>query len=337
MGPGEFAALGAAWFWACSSILWGRVHLSSLELNFFKNLYGSLVLLLHLAAVSLLAGTTLLVADREAWGWLAASGLTGIVIGDTVYFRSIQILGPRRALVVASTAPLFAAALGWIFLGEILVPMQILGIFLAVSAVMAVVAERVAHDDTPGMMPGRYSLGITLGLLGGFCQAAGAVLARRGMVECPPLEATLIRLLVALTATAVVVMVRGRVKNRMAKIFRREHLRLLIPAATLGTWLGIWLSQVALKNSPVATATTLMSMCPLFAIPMVWMMYRIRTTAASIAWTVLAVAGIGIVVCNDPNLRSQGNGTPVETPLTWRDQAVSGQTSGSPRNSRHWR
>ncbi len=103
MGTGELAALTAAALWAVSSLFYGRTPLSAWQINFGKNLLASVILSIHLAIATGLAGRPMFAADRNTWLLLAVSSLIGIVIGDTFYFRSLQILGPRRALIVAMT------------------------------------------------------------------------------------------------------------------------------------------------------------------------------------------------------------------------------------------
>ena len=70
----------------------------------------------------------------------------------------------------------------------------------------------------------------------------------------------------------------------------------LLMATTLGTWLGIWFSQIAYNHSEVAVAQTLLSTCPLFAIPIVWYLHKHRVTSYSIIGTIIALVGIALVV-----------------------------------------
>ena len=85
-GSGEMAALAAAALWACSSLFYSKVRLTAWQINFGKNVLASGILLLHLSLQSLFLDTPLLSVDRRAAFWLVLSSLTGIVIGDTLYF-----------------------------------------------------------------------------------------------------------------------------------------------------------------------------------------------------------------------------------------------------------
>ncbi len=238
----------------------------------------------------------------ESWVWLSLSGLVGVVIGDTLYFRSLQILGPRRALIMATTGPIFSAALGWIFLRESLLFWGLMGVLMTVGGVIVVVADRKAINEAPGLMPGRIRVGVLTGIGGAVCQAVGGVFSKLGMRDsegleiCNALEATFIRLLIAAIATTGFVILRKQFLSMARRVVEKETIRPLLLATTLGTWLGIWFSQIAYNHSEIAVAQTLLSTCPLFAIPIVWYLHRHRVTSYSIVGTIIALVGIALVV-----------------------------------------
>jgi len=296
MGIGEWAALGAAFLWTVSSLLWGKIHLSALGLNLSKNVVGSAILLIHLVVFGLLSGQAIFRADTTAWGWLGASALVGIVLGDTFYFRCIQIMGARQALMLATTAPLFAATLGWRYLHESISLWMIIGISMTVTGLIAVVAGRKRAIESPGLLPGSRYVGVLFGILAAVCQAIGAVFSKIGMESCDPLEATFIRLFVSLVITLAIVLGQGRIRIIYGRVSKPDVLKFLIPATAVGTWLGIWLSQVAFKFSDVAVATTLQATSPLFAIPIVYFFLGLRTTLIAFLGTMLAIVGVYLVV-----------------------------------------
>jgi drug/metabolite transporter (DMT)-like permease len=302
MGMGEWAALAAALMWTCSSMIWGRINLPALTLNFFKNWIGVVLILIHMAVLVAMGRLEFFSAPAQSWRWLAISGVVGIVIGDTFYFRSLQILGPRKALMVATTAPLFSAVLASLLLNESLAFTAMLGVVMTVAGVVIVVADRKAAKEAPGLMPGKASLGAVLGVLGAICQSVGGVFSKKGMVNadgepiCNAVEATFIRLFVAAIATAVLVMIAKKARAHLSKGIKPEMLRFLIPATALGTWLGIWLSQIAYQKADVAIAQTLLATCPLFAIPIVWYSHKQRVTALAFLGTAISILGIYLTV-----------------------------------------
>ncbi len=277
-------------------MLWGRLKLSALTLNQFKNVFGCVLIGGHLLVAGLMAGTLTFTTSSTAWGWLTLSGLIGIVVGDTFYFRSLQILGPRRALIVACFSPLFAVALGGQYLGELPSASVSAGILLTMISVIAVVSDRKANAESPGLMPGSLTAGVLFGIGGAFCQAIGGLFSTLGMTECSPLEATLIRLLAAAIITSMWMFIRTRKQNQFLHGFTKANLRFLIPATAIGTWLGIWLSQVAYQGGNLAVIQTLLSTCPLFAIPVIWLADGHKVSRQAIIGTAFALLGIWLTV-----------------------------------------
>ncbi len=319
MGLGELAALSAAFLWTCSSMFWGKIDLSAMGLNLCKNVIGSALILLHMLALFFVADRALFQAPISSWTWLGISGLIGVVIGDTFYFRSLQILGPRRALMMSTTAPLFSAGLGFVLLGEDLHFFALVGIVITISGVLIVIRDRKAGNEAPGLHPGAVQLGVLSGIGGSACQAIGSVFAKKGMLAadgtdvCDPVEATFIRLLISAVATIVIVALSKKLFVYGKQSLNWKTLKLLIPATAIGTWIGIWLSQIAFRSSDVAIAQTLLATCPLFAIPVVWIVHRQRVTPIAIFGTVIALIGIFLTVFDFNEPSSSGPSTDAQS------------------------
>lgn len=312
MGIGESAALSAAFLWTLSSFLWGRINLKAIELNTAKNLIGVGLIGLHIVVLSLFffgtetaAGTDEIAsigfqfrASTTAWCWLGLSGIVGIVIGDTFFFRSLQILGPRRALMMATFSPLFAVAISWVILGEALLPLQIVGILTTAVGIVIVISERRGRQEALDLYPGTIRAGVLLGLGAACCQAAGGAISKMGMNvdDCSALEASLIRMIFAAVGTLLILALRRKIQEFFKGVVQWKELRKILLASAIGTWLGIWLSQVAFKETQVGIAQTLLSTSPLFAIPLVRIIQGHKASALAVAGTLVAVLGIALAV-----------------------------------------
>ncbi len=187
-------------------------------------------------------------------------------------------------------------------LGEFLTSWAIAGIGMTIGGVFVVVADRRAQQESPGLMPGRIRIGVLTGIGGTISQAIGGVFSKLGMRNgegleiCDPAETTLIRLLVSAVVSIAIVRYRNELRAIGKKALEPATIRLLIPATALGTWLGIWMSQVAYNHTIVAVAQTLLATCPIFAIPIVWMVDKHKVTYYSVIGTLIAVLGIALVV-----------------------------------------
>ncbi len=325
---GELAALTAAMLWAIASVVYARVGktLSPLVLNLVKGL----------VAIALLLGTALALqrpfpeVEFQSIGFLALSGVVGIGLGDTFFFRSLTLLGPRRALLLESLAPPLSALLALIFLQEVLAIANVFGIFLTVGGVTWAVSERLppensalensapedsASEDSasetlisknlvssPSPKPQNLLLGIGYGLLAAIGQASGAVLSRAALADTTmdPLWSSLIRLGAGAVLLSLWLVISGRslAPRSLGEAGSLPRPRLswrtlgvVAIAAFLGTYLAIWLQQVSLKFAPAGIAQALTSTSQLFVMPLaVWMGDRLSLRA--ILGVAIALAGI---------------------------------------------
>lgn len=296
MGIGETAALAAAALWAVSSLLYAKTRLTAWGMNLAKMVIATAIVLVQLLIVAAVNGTSAFTASPEAWGWLTISGLIGLTIGDTCYFRSLQILGARKCLIVTTTAPVFAALLGWLVLEEVLLMVSVVGIGVTLLGIIAVVSERSRHQESPGLYPGSQKMGVVLGLAASVCQALGALASKIGMADCGPLEGSLLRMLTGSLLTLVVVCWRKELRTTTQAVLRKDVMKSLLPATVCGTWLGIWFSMIAIEETSIGIAQTLMSTSPLFVIPLVRVLYGHTISMRAAVASVVAVSGIVLIM-----------------------------------------
>ncbi|MGB3137288.1 MAG: DMT family transporter [Nodosilinea sp.] len=288
---GEIAALVAACLWAAATVMFGRLGkaLSPLGLNLAK---GAIALALLTATLALLRqGSAGL--DRQAIGLLALSGGVGIGCGDTAYFAAINRLGPRRALLLETLAAPIAALMALVFLKEALGVQAWLGIALTLIGVVWVIAERVPESSGPV----RDYRGIIYGVLAAVGQATGAVMSRAVLADTAvtPLWSSLLRLVGGGLVILTILQSQGSVATALRPLRSPRLLAGVALAAVLGTYLAIYLQQMALKYAPTGIAQALTSTSPLFVLPMAAALGD-RISLRAVAGAVVALAGIAILV-----------------------------------------
>lgn len=134
-------------------------------------------------------------AESSRWFWLSLSGIIGLSLGDAFLFQSLISVGPRLGTLLLSLAPIFGSVIAWIFFGEILSPLQITGIVLALAGIAWVV---LSHKEPPDTPHGHTRSGVLFGVLAGLGQAVGLVLSKQGMFgDFSPFQANAIRMLAA--------------------------------------------------------------------------------------------------------------------------------------------
>ena len=290
---GELAGLGAALAWATASLIFSRVPAPATAMNFFKNVASSLVLLVVL--MTLAGGGAPVPFDADAWMWLLGSAVVGIVIGDTAYFRSLQILGARRSLMLTLLSPLFAAVLGVIFLDEILAPAAWGAMSVVIAGVIVVINERGTTSESAGHFPGSVTSGVLYGAVGAAAQALGVVWSKEGIAALPgedTLQATFVRLICSSAVLFAIALPRRQLGGWVMLFFRAGLWRPLLPASLVGTCLGIWLSLVAAKHTEVGIAATLTSLTPVFVLPLVAIFLKQRVTLRAVVGALVAICGV---------------------------------------------
>ena len=301
MGIQEAAALLAAFLWTIGTLIYGKVDLTAWQINLSKNTIATICLIVHLSIAGWLTSTLPMQLGWWSWVCLGLSGFVGIVIGDTFYFRCLQILGARRALVLATTSPVFAVFSGYWILGEALSWAALSLIPLVVIGLVVVILDRKSDREAPGLFPGSLKVGVLAGVGSAICQAIGLAFSKIAMnADCSPLEASLGRIGIALLCAATISLSRGTLVESYRKVLKWQQIRFVVPAAMMGAYIGIWLSQIAIEGNQIGIAQTLLSTSPLFAIPVVWIVLKQKPTSQAVVGTLIAVAGIvGLVFADD--------------------------------------
>lgn len=289
---GELAALTAACLWAVASVVYSAVgvHVPPRELNLIKG-----VLALAMLGLTLLAGRDAIPSSEAlALGLLLLSGAIGIGLGDTAYFEALSHLGARRTLLLGMLAPPMAALLALVILRESLSLAAWLGILATVLGVTWVVTERVPGSSE---VPGHLKRGVAFGSLAALAQASGAVLSHAALVQTSisPLLGASLRMAAGVLMLVVWMALARQPVGRWLKAGRSNQLwgRLLFAVLT-GTYLAVWLQQVALKHTSAGVAQTLLATSPLFVLPFAaWKGERI--TARAVVGVVVALSGIGLL------------------------------------------
>ncbi|MDV3352221.1 DMT family transporter [Leptolyngbyaceae cyanobacterium CCMR0082] len=291
MFQGEIAALSAAGLWAFATLMFGRLgkQLSPLVLNLIKGSMAIGFIVLTLAVrqqllASLPMGSVVL---------LLISGVVGIGLGDTAYFATVNTLGARQALLLEMLAPPMAALMSLVFLQEQLSALACLGMGLTLAGIIWVVSERSPQVQST-RSKAAITRGILLGIMAALGQSIGSVLSRAALADTAvdPLWSSLLRLSAGLVCIGGLLLWR-----RQEQVFMRPSGRLLggvAIAAFFGTYLAIWLQQVALKYSPAGIAQSLLATSPIMVIPMALVIGE-RVTVRAVCGAIVALVGVWLL------------------------------------------
>jgi drug/metabolite transporter (DMT)-like permease len=292
---GEAAALLTAFCWAGSSLFFtnaGRL-VGSVVVNRMRLILA--VVLLMTAHLVLLGRVLPLDADLERWLWLGASGISGLVLGDSALFQAFVLIGPRLVTLIMSLVPVVSALIAWFFLGEQLQWVETVGILITVTGIVLVVGERGNSSRTIGRK--QYLIGVAFGLLGVVGQSVGMVLAKRGLVgDYPVLSGVLLRMITAMVVMWLLTLLGGRGLTTLRAVSgSKQALRSIIGGSIIGPFLGVWLSLVAIQSTYVGIASTLMALTPIIMLPVVKWGFKEDVSRWAVGGTLVSLAGVAII------------------------------------------
>lgn len=306
---GSMAGLTTSLLWTATALFFASAgrRIGPTKVNAFRI---ALAILLHLITLRLITGVWLPEVTQRQVLYLGLSGIIGLTIGDQALFTALVDIGPRLSMMIMTTSPLFAAAFGWLVLGEMLSGWACIGIAMTVGGVGWVVLER----KTPGhgFAPSLYGRGIALAFLAAACQAGGLLLSKQGIghgwlaseQHLSPQAATLIRMVFAGVGMVPILLIRVyRMRRRRSagtqpKRVGSLKIGLLLTAcgSIVGPYLGVWMSLVASDRVPLGIAQTLCSLPPLFILPFVVVFYKERVSPRGMLGALVAVGGAAVLV-----------------------------------------
>ena len=302
---GELAALGTAFFWAFTAIFFSKASKRAGAFN--VNKVRLLMAVLIYAIVLLILEGSLFHQDLNSSQlfWLGLSGFIGLVLGDLCIFKALVIIGPRLTTLIFSTTPIMTTIIAWVFLGERLGILDVLGITVTVAGVSWIVLEgrpdiqerlefSKKHADS-----GSYQKGVILALGASLGQAIGLVLAKQGMSnagsEIDPMLASFVRMLFATVIIWLISAFRGKLAESAAIFKSKETLKLTLGGSICGPFLGVWLSLLALNYISTGVAATLNATVPIMVIPLMFILYQEKTSVRALAGALIAVLGVALL------------------------------------------
>jgi drug/metabolite transporter (DMT)-like permease len=292
---GELAALTTAALFGVSSTFFtlsGR-RVGPTNVNRARLLVASLLACgLHRASQGVFLP---LEAPPASWAWLGLSGIIGLAAGDALLFRAYVRIGPALSMLVFALAPVIAALLSWPLLGETLTATEWCGIALTITGIAWVVSERRRRSFVSGEK--HYASGILFAVGGALGQALGLITAKLGLsLGVLAQSANLMRLIAAaLTVWIGAILTGGAIRTLGALEGDRRASTFVVAGSVAGPLCGVWLSLVAIERAPVGVASTLMSLTPIFLLPVGRMVFGEPITYRAIAGTLIALSGAALL------------------------------------------
>jgi len=248
---GEALSILTAIVWAFAVTLFKKsgesVH--PLALNAFKNLLAIILLAFTIWA---LGQRLLFPAPAATYTILILSGAIGIGIGDTLFFKSLNLLGAGLTGIVVCLYSPFIILFSFLWLNETLTIVQLFGAMLIVSAILITsVRHRVSHITATIIVRG-----ILYGLIASAAMAIGVVLMKPLLGVYPVVWVAEIRLLGGMIVLVLVLLFHSRRKSILDSLLRTRNWQYTLSGSFFGAYLAmiIWIAGIKYTQASIASA-----------------------------------------------------------------------------------
>ena len=298
---GELISIGVAFSWTATALLseFGSKRLGNLTLNVLRMamaLAFSEVLFLVVTG-SLLPGG----ASTEAIGWMLLSGLVGYVIGDFCLFQCYIIIGSRYGQLFMTLAPLSAAWMAWVTLGQQMKAMSIVAMLVTLAGIGISVLGRGEHHKVSLKLPLN---GVLFAIAAAVCQGVGLVLSKIGMdyyepsATMPdwlvPFSANFFRCVAGIVGFFTLLLLRDGIGPLREALHDRKGLSVATATTIFGPFVGVGFSLMAVQYTAAGIASTLMAMTPIIILlPSYWLFHE-KITWRAVVGAVISVVGVSL-------------------------------------------
>jgi len=287
---GEILAISCALIWATAVILFRKSGetVPPLGLNLFKNVLA----LVLFVPTSLVLGVALLPdASLNDYLLLLASGVIGLALADTLFFKSLNLLGAELSAIVDCLYSPFIIGLSVLFLYERMTGLQIFGVFLIISAVLGVsgIGDR-KHISRHDLI-----LGVLFGILAMAFMAVGIVMIKPLLDRSPLLWVVEVRLFAGCVGLGIYLLFHPGGKKIISSVLSVRNWQYMLPGSFLGAYLSmiVWMGGMKYTQASIAAALNQTSNVFIFVLAAIFL--REPVNAIRIIAIILAFSGAVIV------------------------------------------
>ena len=299
---GELISIGVAFSWTATALLseFGSKRLGNLTLNVLRM---ALALLFSMVLFWVVMGEPLptMGASAEACGWMLLSGLVGYVIGDFCLFQCYIIIGSRYGQLFMTLAPLAAALMAWISLGQQMTMMSIVAMLVTLLGIGISVLGRGEHHKVSLKLPLN---GVLYAIGAAVCQGVGLVLSKIGMdhyeavADMPewlvPFSANFYRCVAGIIGFLLLLYFRDGMAPLREAVHDGKGLSVATATTIFGPFVGVGFSLMAVQYTAAGIASTLMAMTPIIIIlPSYWIFHE-KITWKAVLGAFISVVGVSL-------------------------------------------
>ncbi len=297
---GEFISIAVAFSWTATALLSeaGSKRLGNLTLNVLRM---ALALIFSMILFWIVMGSPLPSGGSvEAYGWMILSGIVGYLIGDFCLFQCYIIIGSRYGQLFMTLAPLAAACMAWLTLGQEMSTMSIVAMLITLIGISISILGRGKHHKISLKLPFN---GILFAIGAAVCQGVGLVLSKIGMNHYQtdsipdwlvPFSANFFRCVAGMIGFTILLYIRDGFTPLREALHDGKGMSMAIATTIFGPFVGVGFSLMAVQYTSAGIASTLMALTPIIIIlPSYWLFHQPITWRAVVG-AVISVIGVSL-------------------------------------------
>ncbi len=290
---GEIAALATAFCWTFTGISfeYAGKKVGSLAVNFIRLILG----FIFISIFTYFARGLLLPTDSTSfnWIWLGLSGLIGFFLGDLFLFQSYLEVGTRVAMLIMATSPPITALLGFIFMGEIIKPMGLIGMAITTLGIAVVILSK---DTGEKKFKITHSIkGLIYAFLGALGQSVGLILSKIGMGTYNAFAATQIRIIFGFIGFFILFIYKRNWKDLTVAFNDKKAMTGIAIGSLFGPFIGVSLALISLQHTTAGISATITSIMPIIIIPFSIIFFKDKVKPKEILGTLISVVGVALL------------------------------------------
>ncbi len=227
----------------------------------------------------------------QSYAWLSTAGILHFVVGRSLNYTCVQLVGANRTNILRRVSPLVAVVLGVSMLGEPLSWQLIIGVLLITGGVVATGLNLQTLRGNQSLTSGIPRKAILFGIGTGLAWGISPILIKLGLGESgSPVAGALI----AYLAATVVLSISLLNRNRRTALFSMpgRAVAFFCLSGLLSSTAQL-MKFIALSMAPASVIAPLFSMSPVFAIVLAFLLNRKLEVFSStvIMATIAAIVG----------------------------------------------
>ena len=288
---GEFFAIACAVSWALAVILFRRSGetLPAFELNLFKNLLAAGLMV---PTIWIFHGVSLPGYSAMEWWIVVVSGVIGIAIGDTWYFRALNLMGAGRTGVIGMMFSPFVIVLSLVFLGEHLRLFQYAAFLLVLIGVLLVTWRHNRREISPEVL----WKGAAFALASVLFMAIAIVMIKPVLENHEFLWTVSVRLMAGALGMLLYVGAAGSWRRVLAHFRSPQPWPTVIGASVIGSYVSMLFWLAGYKLTQASIASVLNETAAIFIVIFAWLMLGEPLNWRRIAGVILAFCGVVLIV-----------------------------------------